>query len=273
MEPVRGGHDDSAGNARDLTMLRARLRSLWAGIARRPQVEAGISDEIQFHIEARAEHLVALGMEREEALRLARLEFGAAQKYKEEIRQARGLRLLDELRADVKYAVRTLGMNIGFSIAAVSVIGLAIGAATAMFSVVNAVLIQSLPYPAPSRLVAVSSVFQPRKDTRLVPVITLADLQEWRRRSRTIETAGAFAYTKLPVQIGQQAYSPVTAFVDSGFLPTLAEPLLMGTDFERSRTGAEAADNTAVITYPRTIIQVNLYSSAFSDGVTFVSTR
>ena len=79
-------------------MIRAKLRSLWNGLFRRSNIEKVIAEELQFHIEARAEDLSAQGVGRDEALRRARLELGSVERYKEEMRQARGSRLFDELR-------------------------------------------------------------------------------------------------------------------------------------------------------------------------------
>jgi len=86
----------------------AKLRSLVAGLIRRGRVEADMADEIEFHIETRARDLVARGMSLEAATRTARIEFGSVERYKEEVRGARGLRLTDELTSDVLGGMRAL---------------------------------------------------------------------------------------------------------------------------------------------------------------------
>src|SRR5262249_21973857 len=134
------GHDGGVARSRDLNMLRAKLRSLWNGLSRRDDIEKAMSEELSFHIQARADNLVASGMSRDAALRRARLEFGSADKYKEEMRQARGLRLLDELRGDLKYAVRALRKSPTFSVAAILTLALGIGANSLVFSVFRAVI-------------------------------------------------------------------------------------------------------------------------------------
>jgi hypothetical protein len=83
----------------------AKLTSLIVGLFRRSEVESHMADEIGFHIEARAADLAARGVDPDEAFRRARLEFGGIEKYKEEVRRARGLGLLDELRQDFVYGV------------------------------------------------------------------------------------------------------------------------------------------------------------------------
>ena len=84
--------------------LRARLRSFWRSILHRTDVERNLSDELQFHLERRADDLMARGgLSLEDAMRIARLEFGSVEKYKEEARQSLGLRLVDESRGDLRY--------------------------------------------------------------------------------------------------------------------------------------------------------------------------
>jgi hypothetical protein len=134
-------------------MLSAKLRSLWWALRRRSQLKSGISDEVSFHIDARAQDILKTGISQEEALRQARLEFGSLEKYKEEIRQARGLLLLDELRADLKYAARVLRKSPAFSLAAILMLALGIAANGTVFSVVNEVFLKKLPVKNPDELV------------------------------------------------------------------------------------------------------------------------
>src|SRR5947209_19110823 len=125
-------------------MLWSRIRSLGIGLFRRSRVESDMAAELQFHIEARANDLAAGGLGYEEARRRARLEFGSAEKYKEEIRRARGLRLLDELRADFIYGVRSLRRAPGFTLVAVVSLALGIGANSLIFSVLDSTLLKPL---------------------------------------------------------------------------------------------------------------------------------
>src|SRR5258708_36050654 len=106
-------------------MTPAKLRSWILGLFGRRRVEQEMSQEIRFHIEARAGDLLAQGLGRDEARRQARLEFGSVEKYEEEMRGSRGLGLWDELRGDLLYGLRSLRRNRSFT--AVATISFALG--------------------------------------------------------------------------------------------------------------------------------------------------
>jgi putative ABC transport system permease protein len=139
-----------------------------AFVFRRSQVESEVEQELRSHLRSRADDLERQGLSHAEAERQARLEFGGYQHYKEECREALGTRLLGEVIADVRYGLRQLRRNPGFTAVAVLTLALGIGATTAMFSVVDAVLLRSLPYRDANRLVSLyedrSSTGFPRKE-------------------------------------------------------------------------------------------------------------
>ena len=123
-------------------------------VCRRPQVEGEMEEELQMHLRRRADDLERQAFSRAEAERQARIEFGGYQRYKEECREALAPRLLEKLIADVRYGLRQLRHNLGFTTVAVITLALGSGATTAMFCVVNAVFLHPLPYRQSERLVS-----------------------------------------------------------------------------------------------------------------------
>ena len=136
-------------------VLPLRLRS----ILRRRRVEQDLDDEIQYHLEQRVADLTAKGVGREEAWRAARREFGGIDLAKERCRDARGVPWVDTLRQDARYACRTLRHNPGFALVAALTLALGIGANSAVFSLVDGILLAPLPFPSSGQLVSVNATY------------------------------------------------------------------------------------------------------------------
>jgi putative ABC transport system permease protein len=139
--------------------LFAQIRSWLRWIVNRQQLETGMEAEVRFHLESYAEDLVRSGVPRPEAMRRARLEFGGIESHKDAMRASLGLRLWDELGADLRYGARQLRRNPGFTVVAVLTLAMGIGANTAMFSIIHEVLLKPLPFQDRARLVLASATF------------------------------------------------------------------------------------------------------------------
>jgi predicted permease len=140
--------------------LLARLRSWLSASFHRTHLNRAIDDELQFHVDRYAEDLMRGGLSAEDARRRARAELGSLDARKEECREALGLRLLDEVSGDVRYAVRLLRRTPAFTTIAILCLALGIGANTAIFTLVDAALLRTLPVVEPERLVVVQSLNQ-----------------------------------------------------------------------------------------------------------------
>ena len=212
--------------------LLIRLRALF----RRDTVEGELDDELRFHFEQQVEKYVQSGMPRQEARRRARLEFGGADQIKEECRDARGVSFLETFWQDVCFGFRMLRKSPGFTAVAVFTLALGIGANTALFSVVNGVLLNPLPYPHPEQLVTLHE----SKPNFSTGSISYPNFLDWQKENHTLSSAAvsrsySFSLTNLggAEQIQGQ-------FVTSDFFSILGVRPVMGRSFapDDDQTGA-----------------------------------
>src|SRR5262245_6724444 len=160
-----------------LRALAARLRGLFGS----RKVDQELDDEIETHLRLLTERYVRQGMTEAEAEWAARRQFGNITSLKEANREMRGIRLIDTFFQDLRYGLTMLRRNPGFTLVAVLALALGIGATTAIFSVVNAVLLRPLPYRDPDRL---ALVFNARSQ----------DFLRWRDQSKAFESMAAFRF-------------------------------------------------------------------------------
>jgi predicted permease len=130
----------------------SRLKSWFRATAHRDSLESRMDEELAFHLEVRIEDLIRSGLSREAATRAAKVEFGSTLTQKEEMRASLGLRWWDDLRADLRYAMRMLANAPGFTLIAVGSLALGIGANTAIFSTTKAALLDSVHVSRPHQL-------------------------------------------------------------------------------------------------------------------------
>src|SRR5690606_34818499 len=151
-------------------------------------VDRDLDREMRFHLEMAIEKHRRSGLSLEEATRRARLEFGGVERYKEAVRDERGVRPLDDFAMDVRYAMRGLMKTPAFTIAALIVLGLGIGAATSVAAIVDHVLRRPLPFPEADRLVFLTEATA-AGDAMLT---SYPNFDDWRARSRSFTELTAF---------------------------------------------------------------------------------
>jgi len=156
---------------------------------RREELDQHLSDELAFHLEKQIEQNMAAGMSAEEARYAALRSFGGVEQVKEECRDAWGVRFIDTLLQDSRIALRVLSKNPGFSAVAVVTLALGIGANTAIFSVVDAVLIRPLPYRDSDRLVYISEFWPKETPVKTVPN---PDFANWSEHARLLDGLAAY---------------------------------------------------------------------------------
>jgi putative ABC transport system permease protein len=227
---------------RCLYKLPLRLRSLF----KRESVEQELSDELCFHLEKLTEENVAKGMTPEEARYAALRELGGADQIKEECRDMRRVNYIENFLQDVRYGLRMLAKNPGFAAVAVLTLALGTGANTAIFSVVNTVLLRPLPYKDADRLVTVWGYNRARGfDTDLVSPLDFAD---WRSQNHLFESMAASTDVQYTLTgVGEPAVIVAYSF-SADYFHVLGVAPLVGRTFlpEEEQPGK---NNVAVLSY------------------------
>lgn len=214
-----------------------------ANILGRSRVEREMQEELAFHIESRTDDLIQRGLPFEEARRRARLEFGAIEAYKDECREARGLRLLDDLRADLVYTSRTLRRSPGFGVIAVASIALGVGANTFVFSVVNALVLRPLPVSHPDEIVFVENA------NREFPAQSFPNYQDLRDRNSAF--AGLVGYRISPMNVeGGDGAARVWGYLATGnYFDVLGVTPVLGRVFHQEDERQPGASPFAVLSH------------------------
>ena len=210
--------------------VRGWLRQLRV-LGRKAAVEAELDEEMAFHVAMETERRVRSGMDPAEARREALREFRGVDRYKEEVRDARWVRLIEDLAADVRLALRAVGRKPGFAAAVIVTLGLGIGATTAIFGVVDALFLRH-----PAGVAAADEVVRlyiVRDEGRVTTPDggpgSYVDYESVRRGVGGFSAVTAFNYAR-PMDLGRgpEASQVRGQAADAGFLPFLGVPAAVG---------------------------------------------
>ncbi|HYP00277.1 MAG TPA: ABC transporter permease [Pyrinomonadaceae bacterium] len=223
-----------------LRLISARLR----GLLRRSSVEREMEEELRFHLRMRAELNMQRGMTPEEAERAALGSFGNWVRIKEACRDIKGGGVVETLLQDVKFGARVLRKNLGFTLVAVLTLALGIGASTAIFSVVNAVLLRPLQYPNAERIVAIQELNQKGSRVQVTP----ANFLDWRAQQTSFEHLAALLTRTANFSAGDESERLELAMTSANFFQVFGVSPHLGRFFlpEEERAGH---DPVVVISY------------------------
>jgi putative ABC transport system permease protein len=210
-----------------------RLQALF----RRHAAESELDDELRFHLERQIAKYLKAGMSEREATRRARLEFGGIDQVKDECRDARGISFIETLEQDVRYAARTLLRSPAFTACAVLTLALGIGANTAIFSVVNSVLLNPLPYPDPQALLAAR-----KNDSR-------PNLKDIQRQTSSFASSGGVNVAPMDFTSNGEPMRVRAADVDAGLLQTLGVQPMLGR-WISDNEDVKGGPRNVVVSYP-----------------------
>ena len=205
----------------------ARLRSMFRNLFGRADAERDLDAELGAYLDLLTEENMQRGMTAAEARRSALLTLGGLTQVKEQTRDVQAGVFLETLLQDVRYAGRIFGRSPTFFVVAVFTIALGIGVTTALFSIVNAVLLRSLPYPDASRL-----AFLGEGDDKGHPgFVSYPDFDDWRTQNHSFEYMAAYGDAETSVSNGDSAIRTHVAVITQEFFKTFGTLPAIGRDF------------------------------------------
>src|ERR671920_1791215 len=215
--------------------LVSRLGSLRRNLLQREHVDRDLAEELDAYLELLVEAKIAAGLKPEEARRAALIELGGMDQVKERVREVRVGHFISTLWQDLRYAVRMLLKKPGFTLVALTALALGIGANTAIFSVVNGVLLRPLPYRTADRLVFLSEWSQQ------VPNMSVSypNFLDWQAQTTSFDALAAFRSNGFVLTGAGEPERLTAREVTQQFFPALGVAPALGRDFlpEEDRAG------------------------------------
>lgn len=227
----------------------ARLVAYVRGIAGRRRISAEIDDELHFHVEQEIDAHVARGVSPSEARRLTLRDLGGLTQTTQAVREIRTI-WFDLLWRDARHAVRSLRRTPAFTIAALAILTLSIGATTAIFSLVDAVIFRGLPFPESDRLVAVGEFNVKDSSPTSLNLVAPQNFLDWREQQDVFTGLAAVGYAEISLRRDGDALPENLRAqrVTADFFPVLRTQPLLGRPFFREDE-AEGRGKVAVISY------------------------
>src|SRR5579871_3782576 len=225
-----------------------RLRAQWIRLLHGTSNSAEFEAELESHVAMHTDDGVRIGLSEEEARRQALVRLGGKEQVRQAHRDGHRVLWLENLLQDIRYGLRTLRRSPGFTVTAVLTLGLGIGACTAVFSLVNAVLIRSLPYGDPERL---AYLFTPNPNLKIPAEVicpSYGDFNDIKRESRLYANMSNFEQVMLSVEIAGTTQHLGAARVDESFFSTLESQPELGRAIGPEET-QPGHDRVAVISH------------------------
>ncbi|HKV27624.1 MAG TPA: ABC transporter permease [Candidatus Acidoferrales bacterium] len=216
---------------------------LLSSLFRRARIDGDMDAELRAHIQSRADDLERSGLPRAEAVRRARIEFGGYEKFKEECRDAVSAHFFETLFQDMRFALRTLRKSPGFTAVAVLTLALGIGANTALFSIINGVLLKPLPYPHPEQLFTLHE----SKPNFPTGSISYPNFRDWQKNNRTFSAMAIARGYNFSFTGKGEAERVRAEFITSDFFSILGIKPLLGRAFGPGEDEIGAAAPLAIV--------------------------
>ncbi len=233
-----------------LNRLKLRLRALF----HKTEMERELDEELRFHLEREIEENILRGMTPKEARYAAMRSFGGVERIKEESRDVRGVRFAEELWQDLRYGTRMWLKKPGFTLIAVFTLALGIGANAALFSVVNDVLLNPLPYPQPEQLVSLHQS-KPNFETGSIP---LPNFRDWQKQNQTFSAMAISRGYGFTLTDTDEAERVSAQFVSADFFS------LLGVKPQLGRSFAPGEDERGAV--PVILISAGLWQRKFGSA-------
>jgi putative ABC transport system permease protein len=238
----------------------------WLRFFRRRRADAELQEEIDGFLAEETAENIARGLGPEEARRRARIKFGNPRKVRETLWEQNTVSLVDTLGRDLKYAARTLARTPGFSLIAIAVMAMCIGATTSLFTVVRSVLLRPLPFRDPDRLVMLYEHFRDARSNQEgfnYNTVAPADYFDWRAQTHGFEDMAAMRYWQFNLT-GERGELPEEVSARGGswnLFPLLGVPAALGRTFTESE---DRLDGTAAL------LTWNLFERRFGGDAAIV---